>query len=139
MIEQTYHDLMSKLSRMPAAIAQAREAYDQAVKAVKDCERMSDDKRAQAVIFAGGYSKLGTNDKDREYKLIELLRNSSYYQSLQSNLRNAEQHKAETKRNLDNALTDFDSLRIQASLLGDLMKYSALSAAKPSSAELLDL
>lgn len=139
MIEQTYHDLMSKLPAAQRAITQAREAYDQAVEVTKECERLAEDEKVQIVIFAGGYSKLGTNDKDREYKLAEILRDNTRYQAIQANLRNANVRKADAKRGLDNAVTDLETLRYQTSLTCDLMKYMALTTAKPQAAELLDL
>ena len=139
MIDQIYADLMSRLDTANRTIAAAREAFAQASKAADDAQRLVDDEKASEVITAGGYSSLGKNAEDREYKLIQLLNGNGLYQRALANLRKAEQVKTDAKRNLDNALTDFDIARTQTALTSSYMKYSAISAAKPAVADLLDL
>lgn len=138
-MEQTYQELMNQLRTIASRLADARKNYDDTRKALDICKRNVDAEKAEIVISAGGYSALGKNAEDREYKLLELTRKNEYYTAALANQRGAESHEIDAKRALEDLKTEFDSLRIQASLQGDFLKYSALVANKPETASLLDL
>lgn len=138
-MNETYQELMSQLRTIAARIADARKAHDDTRKALDMCKRNLEGEKAEIVIAAGGYSALGKNAEDREYKLLELTRKNSHYAAALANQRSAENQEVDAKRQLEDLKTEFDSLRIQASLQGDFLKYSALVASNPAAADLLNL
>lgn len=139
MIEQTYQDLMNKLSLIAHRMAEARKALSDAAQASKATARMMDEEKLEILIAMGGYARLGSNEKERETNLQNHLRLSPSYQGIERNQRNAEQQQANYQRQLEDIKTEFDSLRLQVTLHADYMKYSALVASKPSVADLLGL
>lgn len=139
MIEQTYHNLMNQLSAIHHRIADARRMYDETRKASADAERIASDEKGEIVIASGGYSTLGKNAEEREYNLQAKLNASARYTAALTNQRKAEAYEVDAKRNLEDLKTEFESLQIQARLTADFLKYSALAAAKPEAASLLDL
>jgi len=139
MIEQTYHNLMNQLGTIHHRIADARRMYDDTRKASADAERIANDEKGEIVIALGGYSALGKNAEEREYNLQAKLNASTRYTAALAFMRKAAAHEADAKRNLEDLKTEFESLQIQARLTGDFLKYSALAAAKPEAASLLDL
>jgi len=138
-MNQTYQELMNQLRTIASRLADARKNYDDARKALDMCKRNVEGEKAEIVISAGGYSALGKNAEDREYRLVELTRNSSHYTAALATQRSAENVEMDAKRQLEDLKTEFDSIRIQASLQGDFLRYSALVASKPEAADLLDL
>lgn len=138
-MEQTYQELMTQLRNVTTHIAVARKHHDDMRKALDMCKRNVDGVKAEIVISAGGYSALGKNAEEREYKLIELIRKNSYYTAAIASLRDAENREMDAKRTLENLKTEFDSLRHQVDGFSSYVKYSALVASNPAAADLLNL
>lgn len=138
-MNETYQDLMGQLRTIASRLADARRMYDDTRKALDMYKRNVEGEKAEIVISAGGYSVLGKNAEDREYNLQAKLNASARYAVAIANQRKAESYEADAKRKLEDLKTEFESLQIQARLTGDFLKYSALAAAKPDAASLLDL